>query len=252
MWKYEYWWKANYSLHLCLLNFDEIEIEKLKATPRGRGLPHVNTIMRRGFPQEKEKNGRGLPQEKEKNGGDSCKRKRNVYGGDSCNWIMYMVGTPTRKGLGLQQIYGVANLISTHEEEENWHHTIKYTGKLDSGKVSMVGWDSEICIVAEMLHYTVYYTGRIDRVANRVLVWNCLNCIFAENWDYTVYHTDNPNRVFALEFQNVNLVEKLHYTVDHTGNLNRVQSPVFALEVWMGYTDRHTVCVNHVPDRVFV
>ena len=26
-----------------------------------------------------------------------------------------MVGTPTRKGLGFQQIYGVANLISKHE-----------------------------------------------------------------------------------------------------------------------------------------
>ena len=81
-----------------------------------------------------------------------------------------MVGTPTRKGLRLQQMYRVANLISKHEEEENWHNTIKYTSKLDSGKVSMVGRDSKICIVAEMLHYTVYYTGRVDRVANRVLV----------------------------------------------------------------------------------
>ena len=50
-----------------------------------------------------------------------------------------MVETPTRKALGLQQIYEVANLISKHEEEENWHHMNKYTGKLDSGKVSMVG-----------------------------------------------------------------------------------------------------------------
>ena len=38
------------------------------------------------------------------------------------------------------------------------------------------------------------------------------------------------NRVFALEVQNVNLVERLHYTVDYMGNSNRVQSRVFALK----------------------
>ena len=39
---------------------------------------------------------------------------------------------------------------------------------MDSIKINIVGWASEICIVAEMLHYTVYHTGRIGRVTTRV------------------------------------------------------------------------------------
>ena len=104
-----------------------------------RGLPQLKKIMRRGLPQLKKIMRRGLPQEKKKkNGGDSRKRKKKMWRGlPQLNDDM--VGTPTRKGLGLQQMYGVVNLISKYEEEENWHHTIKYKGKLDSGNVSMVG-----------------------------------------------------------------------------------------------------------------
>ena len=49
-------------------------------------------------------------------GRDSGKRKRKGSGLRQLNDDM--VGTPTRKGLEFQQMYGVANLISKHEEEE--------------------------------------------------------------------------------------------------------------------------------------
>ena len=52
--------------------------------------------MRRGLPQLKKNIWWGLPQLND-----------------------YMVGTPTRKGLGFQQMYGVANLISKHERGGN-------------------------------------------------------------------------------------------------------------------------------------
>ena len=48
-------------------------------------------------------------------------------------------GDSHKKRAGTPAMYGVANLISKHEEERNWHHTIKYTSKLDSVKVCMVG-----------------------------------------------------------------------------------------------------------------
>ena len=90
------------------------------------GTPAVEKEVWRGLPQLKKKRcggdsrkwkriWAGTPAfEKEKNGWDSSQRKR-IYGGDSRNWNDDMVGTPTIKGLGLQQMYGVANLISKHE-----------------------------------------------------------------------------------------------------------------------------------------
>ena len=107
-----------------------MKLMKLKRVqpPHGRGIPQLKRNDMAGTPARKRKEWRGLPQEK----------KKCIWRGLS-QLIDDMVGTPTRKGLGLQQMYGVANLISKHEEEENWHNTIKYTGKLDSVKVSIVG-----------------------------------------------------------------------------------------------------------------
>ena len=84
MWKYECWWRVNYSLHLCLLNFEN-ESMKMKATPKGRELPHVKKIW----------------------GGDSRKKKkRNVYGGDSRNWMMIWWGLPQEKGWDSSNVRG--------------------------------------------------------------------------------------------------------------------------------------------------
>ena len=68
------------------------------------GTPSIEKkIMRRGLPQEKKKIWRGLLQE-----------KKNIWRGlPQLNDDM--VGTPTRKRLGFQQVFGVANLISKHE-----------------------------------------------------------------------------------------------------------------------------------------
>ena len=51
-------------------------------------------------------------------------------------------------------MYGVANLISKHERGENWHYTVNYTGKANSVTDSVVIWNFEFCVAAEifMLH----------------------------------------------------------------------------------------------------
>ena len=142
MWKYEYWWKVNYSLHLCLSNFDEFENE---SNPKRAGTPACESDMRRGLPQVKKKMGgdsrnwkeimrRGLPQEKEKNGGDSRKKKKRMAGTPAREKEMYMAGTPAiewwyggdshKKRAGTPAMYGVANLISKHERGGNWHYTV--------------------------------------------------------------------------------------------------------------------------------
>ena len=55
---------------------------------------------------------------KEKKGLGLQQKKKNIWRGlPQLNDDM--VGTPTRKGLGFQQMYGVANLISKHERGEN-------------------------------------------------------------------------------------------------------------------------------------
>ena len=51
--------------------------------------------------------------EKEKGAGTPAKKKNIWRGLPQLNDDM--VGTPTRKGLGFPQIYGVADLISKHE-----------------------------------------------------------------------------------------------------------------------------------------
>ena len=61
-----------------------------------------------GTPAREKENVVGTPaREKENMAGTLAKEKE------------YMVGTPTRKGLGFQQMYRVANLISKHERGEN-------------------------------------------------------------------------------------------------------------------------------------
>ena len=130
-----------------------IEIE---SNPKRRGLPHVKKTCGGDSRNWKEKvYGRGLPQLRKYMGEDSrnweriwagIPAKKKKCGGHSRNWkrkewvglqqkkehIWWgipqlnddMVGTLTRKGLGLQQMYGVVNLISKHERGENWHYTV--------------------------------------------------------------------------------------------------------------------------------
>ena len=64
-----------------------------------------------GFQQKKKEMWPGFRQEKKKRAGAPAK----IYGGGFPQLNDDMVGIPTRKGLGFQQIYGVANLISEHE-----------------------------------------------------------------------------------------------------------------------------------------
>ena len=100
----------------------------MRATPRAGtpakekenvvGTPTREKENMAGTPAREKEKGRDSGKRKRKCGWDSSKRKRNMWPGlrqlnDD------VVGTPTRKGLGLQQIYGVANLISKYERCEN-------------------------------------------------------------------------------------------------------------------------------------
>ena len=118
---------------------------KMKATPKGQGLPHVKKIWGgdsrkkkkrmggdsrkknkkngRGLPQEKKKCiWRGLSQEKEKNDGDSRKRKRNVYSGDSRKWMMIWWGLPHEKGWDSSNVRGYEFDKQTWRGEELASH----------------------------------------------------------------------------------------------------------------------------------
>ena len=111
------WWNVNIgerSIILFIFAYQILMNLKMKATPKGRGLPHVKKIwggdcrkkkkcIWRGLPQEKEKNGRGLPQEKKKRMAGTPARKRNVYGGDSRKKKKRMAGTPAREK---RNVYG--------------------------------------------------------------------------------------------------------------------------------------------------
>ena len=62
--------------------------------------------------------------------------------------------------------------------------------------------------------------GYLNHVANRVEIWKKLD-------------------------------ELLRYTVDYTGYPNRIQSRMWFCDVSVHYTDKHTVYLNRVPNRVF-
>ena len=88
-------------------------LPQLKKKRNVAGTPAIEKDYEAGTPARKRKEWRGLPQEKKK-----CIWRGLPQLNDD------MVETPTRKGLGLQQMYEVANLISKHERGENWHYTV--------------------------------------------------------------------------------------------------------------------------------
>ena len=80
-----------YQIFMNLMNL------KMKATPKGRGLPHVKNCEAGTSASEKE-NGRGLPQEKEKNGrGLPQEKKKRMAGTPAKEKEMYMAGTPANE-----------------------------------------------------------------------------------------------------------------------------------------------------------
>ena len=100
MWKYEYWWKVNYPLHLW----------KWKQPQKG-GDSRMSKRYEAGTPASEKENRRGLLQVKKKVGGDprnwkrlwggDSRKKKKRMGGDSHKKKKRMAGTPAREKVNM-------------------------------------------------------------------------------------------------------------------------------------------------------